>query len=213
MTNGPLPAGEIIERLKLERNHAPTPARRQAGEIITGRLEAHGGANYQFRRGASPSYYMTISSVRGPETFWGVDLERALKESQSQPKIGSQVGLQRVGSEPVTLPANDGGRTADREQTFRRTRWRVEGVEFLAQSIEHARRGREAQLADKRALRERPELRSAFISLQIAQRFADRSIHDPRDRELFVERVRALMAASIEGVPPRRVHTRDEPTR
>ncbi|MEO8017856.1 MAG: hypothetical protein ABI769_08590 [Pseudomonadota bacterium] len=207
-----------MKRLQLERARTSTtaPRRSQASDIITGRLEAHGAANYQFRRGGSPSYYVTVSSIRGPETFWGVDLGRAIKESKSQPAIGSVIGLQRVGSEPVTLPAGDP------ERAFRRTLWRVEGVEFLAESIERARKERESQLDARRALQERPELRNAFVSLRIAERFAESHIRDPRDREIFVERVKAVMALSARsGVPAPRPRSpsapqpprRDEPTR
>lgn len=193
MGERPLPAGEVIERLKLERRqaHSDGQPRRHAGEIMTGRLEAHGVANYQFRAGASPSYYVTLSTIRGLETYWGVDLERALKESRSHPKVGSLVGLQRVGSQPVTVPT-----AATGERTFRRTRWRIEGVEFLADAIERARRERESQLADQKAIREHPELRSAFVSLHIARQFAEQHIRDPRDRALFLERVKTVMALS-----------------
>jgi len=75
------------------------------------------------------------------------------------------------------------------------------------------------------ALRERPELRSAFITLHVAEKFAERHIRDPRDRALFVERVKAVMALSAKSgaqLPePRRrappepepASRRDDPTR
>lgn len=222
---GPLPVGEIVERLKLQRRpaDAPEPAapRRRSGRILTGRLEAHGPARYQFRADGSPSYYVRILSSGGVETLWGVDLERAIKQSKTQPKIGSVIGARRVGSELVTLPARAGAR----QQTARRAQWIVENVTFFAESIERARRERESQLADERALRERPELRSAFISLLVAEKFAERNIHDPRDREIFMERVKAVMALSARsGAPvpePRRrpppapspTSRREDPTR
>ena len=221
---GPLPAREIVERLKLERMpmNASVPHRR-SWEIITGRLEAHGAANYEFRSNASPSYYVTILSDRGPETYWGVDLERAIKQAATQPKIGSLIGLQRAGSELVTLPARGADRSTDREPAFRRTQWIVESVTFFAESRERARRERESEVEDQRTLRERPELRSAFITLHVAEKFAERNIRDPRDRTLFVERVKAVMALSARnGVPvpePRRreppapEQLRDDPTR
>ena len=65
-------------------------------------------------------------------------------------------------------------------------------------------------------MRERPELRSAFISLRIAEQFAERNIRDARDRALFVERLKAVMALSMktsapaQAPPPRR---REDPTR
>jgi hypothetical protein len=138
-----------------------------------------------------------ILSSRGVETLWGVDLERAITQSKSQPKIGAMIGVQRVGSEPVTIPAREGEIKTAPQRTFRRARWVVEDVSFFADSIRRARRDREARLADALAMRERPELRSAFISLRVAENFAERNIRDPRDRALFVERVKAVMALSV----------------
>lgn len=89
--------------------------------------------------------------------------------------------------------------------------------------LERARRDRESQLADARALRERPELRSAFITLHVAEKFAERHIRDPCDRALFVERVKAVMALSAKSsaqmpeprrrAPPEPAPRRDDPTR
>ena len=201
------------------------PSRSQPERMITGRLEAHGPANYQFTTNGSPSYYVKILSSSGIETLWGVDLERAIKQSTTQPKIGSLIGARRVGSEPVTLPASGADRAAALPRTARRAQWVVESITFFADSLQRARRDRELQLADQKALRERPELRSAFISLHVAREFAERNIRDPRDRELFIERVRVVMSLSLKnGTPipePRRrapspsVSTphRDDPTR
>ena len=67
-----------------------------------------------------------------------------------------------------------------------------------------------------RAMRERPELRSAFISLRIAEQFAERNIRDARDRALFVERVKAVMALSMKTSAPAQApptRRREDPTR
>jgi len=51
-------------------------------------------------------------------------------------------------------------------------------------------------------MRERPELRSAFISLRVAEKFAEQNIRDPRDRALFIERVKAVMSLSVKAGAP-----------
>ena len=210
-----------------DQRSAGSPPRGRRGEVITGRLQQHGKANYQFQPDGSPSYYLTLLTSRGPETLWGTDLERAIVRSESQPKIGAVVGVQRVGSDPVTIPPRDGERTTDRQRTFYRARWRVEEVSYLAKSMQSAERAVKSRLEDKRAMTERPELRSAFISLHVAQQYAEKNIRDPRDRDLFVTRIKAVMAASVRnGAPvpePRvvddratratRATNRDEPTR
>ncbi|MEO8467759.1 MAG: hypothetical protein ABI640_20735 [Gammaproteobacteria bacterium] len=212
---GLLPVGEIVERLHLDRRstNAPAPPRNRSGRVVTGRLKAHGGANYQFESHASPSYYLQILSSRGLETFWGVDLERAITQSQTQPKIGAMIGVQRIGSEPVTIPVREGDPKTAQPRTYRRGRWVVEDVRYFADSIQRARRDREARLADALAMRERPELRSAFISLHVAEKFAERNIRDPRDRALFVERVKAIMALSVSSGRTKSPPRREEPTR
>jgi len=181
---------------------AGSPPRGRRGEVITGRLQEHGKANYQFEPNGSPSYYLKLLTSRGPETLWGTDLERAILRSASQPKVGAIVGVQRVASEAVTIPAREGERTTDRQRTFYRARWRVEEVTYLAKSAQAAERAVKTRLEDKRAMAERPELRSAFISLRVAQEYAERNILDERDRELFVTRVKAVMAASVRNGKP-----------
>ena len=185
-----------------DQRSAGSPPRGRRGEVITGRLQEHGKANYQFQPDGSPSYYLKLITSRGQETLWGTDLERAILRSESQPKIGAMVGVQRVGSDAVTIPARQWERTTDRQRTFYRARWRVEDVTYLARSRQAAERAVKARLEDKRAMAERPELRSAFISLRVAQEYAERNIRDARDRELFVSRVKAVMAASVRNGKP-----------
>lgn len=180
-------------------NRPLVPSRGRRGELITGRLEGHGKANYQFEPDGSPSYYLKLITGRGIETLWGTDLERAINRSRTQPKIGTMIGVRRVGSEAVTIPAREGERTTDRQRTFHRARWVVENVNFFAQAARQAKRDVKARLEDRRTLRERPELRSAFVSIHVAERFAEQHIHDPRDRKLFVARVKAVIAASAHG--------------
>lgn len=183
-------------------NRTLVPPRGRRGELITGRLEGHGRANYQFEPDGSPSYYLKLVTGRGIETLWGTDLERAITRSRTQPKIGAMVGVRRVGSEAVTIPAREGDRSTDRQRTFHRARWVVESVSYFAQSAQEARREVKARLEDRRAMSERPELRSAFVCLGIARAYAERHIRDPRDRELFVSRVQAVMEASVQQGRP-----------
>ncbi len=216
--NGPVPVAEIVKRLNLERrpDAARAPPRARSGRMISGRLKDHGRANYQFEPNGSPSYYVQIVSSRGVETLWGVDLERAITKSQTQPRIGDMIGARRLGSEAVTVPARDGDPKTAQQRTFRRARWVVEDIKFFADSIRSARREREARLADAAAMRERPELRTAFISLRVAEQFAELSIRDPRDRVLFVERVKAVMALSVKTSAPAHAPPtprREDPTR
>lgn len=214
--SGPVPVGEVVKRLSLERtpDSPRAPPRHGSRRMISGRLKDHGRANYRFETHGSPSYYVQILSSRGMETLWGVDLERAIAKSQTQPKIGDMIVARRLGSEVVTVPARDGDPKTTQQRTFQRARWVVEDIKFFADSIRAARRERETRLADAATMRERPEIRSAFISLRVAEHFAERNIRDPRDRVLFVERVKAVMALSVKtSSPAQPARRREDPTR
>lgn len=89
-----------------------------------GRLVEHGAAPYEHDPKKSDSYFVTLENARGEQrTLWGVDLERAMKEAA--PEIGEKIGLQHMGSTPVTLP--------DGTQTHRNT-WKVQDAGELAYS-------------------------------------------------------------------------------
>ena len=113
--------------------------------------------------------------------------------------VSTQLPIRRL---PIAIVVIAGGRARQRERA--------------TESIRRARRDREARLADSDAMRERPELRSAFISLRIAEQFAERNIRDARDRALFVERVKAVMALSVKTSAPAQAsptRRREDPTR
>lgn len=87
-----------------------------------GRLVEHGVAPYEHQPGNRDSYFVTLENGKGEQrTLWGVDLERAMKEAA--PEIGEKIGLQHLGSTPVTLP--------DGTQTHRNT-WKVQDAGELA---------------------------------------------------------------------------------
>ena len=89
-----------------------------------GRLVEHGAAPYEHDPKNSDSYFVTLENAKGEQrTIWGVDLERAMKEAA--PEIGERIGLQHLGSTPVTLP--------DGTQTHRNT-WKVQDAGELAYS-------------------------------------------------------------------------------
>jgi hypothetical protein len=93
-----------------------------------GRLVEHGAAPFEHQAGNSQSYFVTLENDKGEQrTVWGVDLERAMTEGRppgsAAPEIGEKIGLQHMGSTPVTLP--------DGTQTHRNT-WKVQDAGELA---------------------------------------------------------------------------------
>jgi len=89
-----------------------------------GRLVEHGAAPFEHDPQKRDSYFVTLENDKGEQrTLWGVDLERAMTEAA--PEIGEKIGLQHMGSTPVTLP--------DGTQTHRNT-WQVRDAGELAYS-------------------------------------------------------------------------------
>jgi hypothetical protein len=194
-------------------NDAGTGRRRDGG-LTVGRLVEHGPANYQFRASESPSYFVRVVNLRGEQVLWGKDLERAIKEAQTKPKIGDQIGARRIGRERVTLTDrrldSEGRVISQSEKLASRSQWVVEKVKFFADRQRLARRLRDSQLEARDAVREHPELKSTFLSIQAAQAFASQNIKNPADRDRFMAQLRAVMAASIQkGEPLPEIRMRD----
>jgi hypothetical protein len=179
---------------------------RRAAELLIGRMTDHGRANYQFRSNEDPSYYVKLLTTRGEKTLWGKDLERAIKEGETQPKTGDLVGARRIRRESVTVTTrqrdSEGRVIAQEERHAHRTRWVVEKVTFFAQRARLARRLRDEQADVRESVRAHPELKSTFLSVRAAEEFAASRISNSQDRERFLELVRGAIATSIRKGEP-----------
>src|SRR5882724_5757685 len=179
---------------------------RRSGQLLIGRLKDHGPANYQFRAKEDASYYAKILTSRGERTLWGKDIERAVKDGDTKPKVGDLVGARRVRREAVTIThrqRDDEGRVVSQEERHtHRTRWVVEKVTFFAKRARLARLLRHEQADIRESVRAAPELKSTFLSVRAAEDFAAKRIADPQDRERFLELVKGVMSASIHKGEP-----------
>jgi Fe-S cluster biosynthesis and repair protein YggX len=69
-------------------------------------LVEHGAAPYEHKKGARPSYFVTLIGDTGEEkTIWGVDLKRAVTDSGA--RVGDLVSVEHVDAQPVTLPTGE----------------------------------------------------------------------------------------------------------
>jgi hypothetical protein len=207
-----------VQPPRRERDGQGSRARRVAPDPrdgrVDGRLIEHGPAPYLHRPGEPPSYFVTVETLRGPRTVWGRDLERAMKESLTQPKAGDEVRLQVVAREPVTvkrLERGEDGRTLDvRTGTAQRNRWVAETPVFFEERAASARTLRDPAVTPQRGVRERPELTGSYLVLKGAEEVASRKIRDPEDRAKFVALVRGALADAIErGDPLPKVRIRE----
>jgi hypothetical protein len=69
---------------------------------LSGVLLAHGPAPFQHQPENSPSYFVTVRTQAGDDaTYWGIDLERAVRESEAI--VGDRVRLVRQGRQRVQV--------------------------------------------------------------------------------------------------------------
>jgi hypothetical protein len=186
--------------------------------LITGRLVDHGRANYRHNPKEPMSYYVRIETDGGDREIWGVDLERAFRESLSRPTIGDQVTAHSDGRDPVTVSAprrDPEGRVVGKEDiATHRNRWIVERSDFLAERAAAAQTFRDAAIKAADGVKAHPELQGSYLQLQAAKLGAERDIRDSDDRERFVARARAAIADSIErGEPLEPVRLRERAAR
>ncbi|WP_342706062.1 DNA primase [Burkholderia arboris] len=100
-----------------------------APKRYVGELREHGGAPYQHNPARSDSYYVVFRDATGADhVVWGVDLERAVRESGAEP--GQHVMLENLGRRFVTVKVpilDDRGMVvAEEERDVYRNTWQVE---------------------------------------------------------------------------------------
>lgn len=199
---------------------APTAQRERAfqeGELIVGRLVDHGPARFEHKPNQPMSYYVRIETGRGDLERWGVDLERAIRQSLSRPGIGDEVGLRVVGRDAVTVlaPKHDAqGREIGREERdAHRNQWIVERKDFLERRLEMADVFRDSSVSAADGVKRFPELEGSYLQLQIARAGAEQRIPPAEAREQFVNHLRAHLAKSIEygqSLEPVRLKAREQ---
>jgi hypothetical protein len=179
---------------------------------ISGKLLDLGHDAYRHDPNLEPSYFVQLQTREGSREIWGKDLEQAVRRSASQPKVGDEVVLQRLGSEPVTVKRrekDESGVIEEREAQVLRHRWRIESREFFEQRGAAAGIVRNEAVTPQTAVREHPELAGTYLSIRAAE-IASESLRDPEDRKRFVSQVRRVLAEDIQrGEPLQPLRLRD----
>ena len=184
---------------------------------LSGRLLEHGAAHYKFDPDGALSYYVKLRTANGDRTLWGVDLERALVESESRVQVGDTVMIENRGAErvKVKVPQRDpsGSLVGERLIETRRNRWLIESPAWFEQRAEAAAALREGRASDVELVRRHKGLANAVTALWLGRQFAERRIEDVDDRERWVAAVRERLAESLErgdtvSVPMLKVHGR-----
>lgn len=185
--------------------------------LILGRLVDHGRATYHHESQAAMSYFVKLETPRGERTVWGVDLERALRESLTQPEPGNLIGLRAVRREAVTVKARErdaeGKVLHEQNLATHRNRWIIEQQSFFATRAAAAEMVRDPKIDARKGVKEHPGLAGTYLYLKGAREVAQRRIRDPEDQRKFVSTVRDALADSVargEPLPVMRLRQRAE---
>ena len=190
----------------------PSPEPRRGA--LAGTLVDHGPAPYHHNPREPMSYFVKLETAGGQRVIWGVDLQRAFKQSLTQPKIGDAVGLRAVRQEPVTVKTaqrdEQGELTGQEDLQTHRNRWIVEKGDFFSSRAAAAQTLRDTRVDPKQAVKAHPELAGTYLQMQAAK-LAARRFRDPQDQQRFVTQVRSALADSIargEPLAPMRLRER-----
>src|SRR6185437_8384399 len=119
------------------------------------------------------SYFIELETDKGQRTFWGKDLERAMKQSLTQPQVGDEIAMRLTGADRVTVHRRDrdadGRVTGEREVGASRNRWVVEKREFFEARAAAAEVLRDPNVDRRNAVRQHPELVGTYLQLHAAQ--------------------------------------------
>lgn len=175
--------------------------------VLYGTLLSHGAENFQFNPQEDMSYYVKLRTDRGEDrVLWGKDLERALRESKSQPKVGDRVGISHSGQEPVTVPKkerdNQGRILREYELKTHRNEWVIETEAFFRERAQLAELVRDRSVEAKRAVDLNPALAGTYVALRGAELYAKKNFQDPHEQNRFVEAIRRSMARDIKRGAP-----------
>lgn len=133
-----------------------------------GKLIDHGEAHYQNDPKKEKSYFVTVETERGQKTLWGVDLQRAVAESNVQ--IGENVSVEHQGKKPVTAKEKvydkAGNVTGERDVETHRNKWLVGSVD-KAQAFATGDRAE--------AVAKHPDLAPAYGAVAAARKVAEQA--------------------------------------
>jgi len=180
--------------------------RSQVSDLIVGRLVDHGAAPYGHDPKQPMSYFVRVETARGDREIWGVDLERAFRQSLSTPGIGEEIGVRAVGRQSVTVFAAkldaEGREMGTAPLDTHRNQWIVERKSFLDERQRMAEVLRDTTLSAADAIRRHPELEGSYMQLQMGRALAEQQFRDKAQRNQFVDHLRAHIAQRIEHGQP-----------
>lgn len=194
----------------------PTRAQRVLAPAspIVGRLQRHGAAPYQFRRGEELSYYVELITLGKQKRLWGKDLKRALEQADTKPRIGDLVGVQLIARRAFTVTHRErdasGHVVSQTNREAHRNEWKIEKLQYFSYRARAARLARDEARDRARALAEHPELKSTFLTLRAARALAEERLPNAADRERFLTLIQeAIHESTLKNKPSREPRLRE----
>lgn len=175
-------------------------ARTRERTLQIGRLVEHGVAPYLHDPHNAMSYFVRIETPNGEREIWGVDLQRALKESLTQPQRGDEIGVRALRRDAVKVfrPERDAeGRViGEKAHEAHRNAWIVEKRDFFRERAQAARVLRDPSVDRQAAVKQHPELLGTYLQLHAAE-LAAKTLRNPDDQRRFVASVRTALADAV----------------
>lgn len=168
-------------------NQAGSMTEKTAIRTYAGRVIEQGTANFNFDLQEKPNYFVRLETDKGEKVVWGVDLKRAMSDSEI--KIGDDITLAFMGSKAVSVEA------------LQRNK---EGKVIGAEKITTNRNVWDAHKSDK-----------AKVTEAIASVLIDSKVKNSAQREALKEAVgsRILEREKINKVPTISVYDKAAPTK
>ena len=198
--NGRSAAGED-GATRREPDGTPRAARNGARTPIVGVMVAAAAAPYRFDPDQRMSFYVMVRTEVGDRTVWGTDLERALAESTSQPRIGATIVLSHQGTTAVDVRVPDrneaGELVGEKKIVAQRARWSIETIDHVRSLQQTSDLFRSGQNIPPASLEKQPNLAAATAGARLAQQYAQRVTADGPSQLRLVQAIRDRLAEAL----------------
>lgn len=168
--------------------------------LHVGVLLEHGHSPYKHDENNSPSYFVRLKTAQGERELWGIDLERAIRESVSTPKTGDEVGVRAIRRETVKVWARgkdeEGNPTGEHRVETHRNAWILERIEYFRSREQAAKVLLDVKIDERGGVARHAELVGPYLQLHAAE-LAAKNFKASDDQRRFVKSVRLALADSI----------------
>lgn len=111
----------------------------QKQRVFVGRLLTHGAAPYEHKPDEKPNYFVTLKTINGERTVWGIDLERAIRDGGAEQ--GDDLAIVYRGKTSVTVPVAErdtAGKPTGQQVTaiVNRNKWEVGKLDKMRQEVQ-----------------------------------------------------------------------------